>query len=231
MANDVTRHPYGPGSHAPLADVREMPACYPIKGNFDSMLYHRPDSQNYGATIAEVWFDSPSAAEAAAFVLAPRHSKDQVTADYEPGGARHPCSIAAVEENRNAAERCNSGPATGLDDADPAWADDAGERIPGAASSGAAVVAGAAGPAVGFAAESRAELDDAAEFDDMVDASTSDNDTSTSDNDTSTGDEIDGPADPDGGRGGLLGRLPKWLLWPILALLAVLFLSWLLSRT
>jgi hypothetical protein len=102
MANDVTRHPYGAGSHAPLGDVREMPACYPIKGNVDSMLYHRSDSQNYGATVAEVWFDSPSAAEVAGFVLAPGHSKDGEPAGYEPGGSGHPCSVAEVDVNRSA---------------------------------------------------------------------------------------------------------------------------------
>ena len=87
MAIDETMHPYGAGSHAPLEDQREMPACYPIKGNVDSMLYHRPDSQNYGATVAEVWFDSPNVAEDAGFTLAPRHSKDGVSSDYEPGGS------------------------------------------------------------------------------------------------------------------------------------------------
>ncbi len=100
MATDLTRHPYGAGSHAPLADVGEMPACYPIKGNVDSMLYHRPDSQNFGATVAEVWFDGPSAAEAVGFVLAPRHSADGVSADYEPGGSGHPCPVVAVNANR-----------------------------------------------------------------------------------------------------------------------------------
>lgn len=67
------------------------------------MLCHHPDSQNCGATIAEVWFDSPSAAEAAGFALAPRRSNDSETADYEPGGLGHPCEIAAVNANRSAA--------------------------------------------------------------------------------------------------------------------------------
>ncbi|MEE9415631.1 MAG: hypothetical protein V3V01_10125, partial [Acidimicrobiales bacterium] len=94
-------HPFGSGSHAPLADAREMPGCYPIKGNDDSMLYHRPDSNNYGATVAEVWFDSPSAAEAAGFTLSSTHPKDNNPADYEPGGSGHPCSVADVAANRN----------------------------------------------------------------------------------------------------------------------------------
>ncbi len=102
MATDLTTHPYGPGSHGPLSEVREMPVCYPMKGNVDSMLYHRPDSQNYGETVAEVWFDSPSAAEAAGFALAPGHSTDGGTADYEPGGSGHPCSAAQVNKNREA---------------------------------------------------------------------------------------------------------------------------------
>ena len=44
-----------------------------IKGNVDSMLYHRPDSRSFGETIAEVWFDSPESAEAAGFTLANTH--------------------------------------------------------------------------------------------------------------------------------------------------------------
>ncbi|MGI9658329.1 MAG: hypothetical protein ACR2OD_05425 [Gaiellaceae bacterium] len=65
--------PYGPGSVAPLADPREVPAGFPIKGNIDSMLYHRTDSRNYGATIAEVYFDTVESAENAGFALAPNH--------------------------------------------------------------------------------------------------------------------------------------------------------------
>ena len=109
----MTKHPYGPGSHAPLSEAGEMPVCYPIKGNVDSMLYHRPDSQNYGATIAEVWFDSPSAAEAAGFALAPRHSSDGEIADYEPGGSGHPCGIAAVNANRSAVIGGQAAPTAG----------------------------------------------------------------------------------------------------------------------
>jgi large subunit ribosomal protein L17 len=59
--------PYGEGSHAPLDDPQEAPAGFPIKGNADSMLYHVPGSSHYGRTIAEVWFASPEAAEAAGF--------------------------------------------------------------------------------------------------------------------------------------------------------------------
>ncbi len=102
MATEATQHPYGAGSHAPLENMREMPTCYPIKGTIDSMLYHRPDSENYGPTIADVWFDSPSIAEAAGFVLAPTHSTEGVSADYEPGGSGHPCAQPAVHANRSA---------------------------------------------------------------------------------------------------------------------------------
>ena len=66
--------PYGAGSHAPLPD-NSAPAGFTIKGNADSMLYHRPDSRSYGATIAEVWFDTPERAEAAGFRLANTHPK------------------------------------------------------------------------------------------------------------------------------------------------------------
>jgi hypothetical protein len=52
-----------------------MPDGYPIKGNADSMPYHRSDSRSYGVTIAEVWFDTPERAEAAGFTLAKTHPK------------------------------------------------------------------------------------------------------------------------------------------------------------
>jgi len=61
--------PYGEGSHAPLDDADEAPEGFPIKGNADSMLYHVPDSPFYGRTVAEVWFATAEAAEAAGFAL------------------------------------------------------------------------------------------------------------------------------------------------------------------
>ena len=64
--------PHGEGSHAPLPD-NSAPAGFTIKGNADSMLYHRPDSRSYSVTIAEVWFDTPERAEAAGFSLANTH--------------------------------------------------------------------------------------------------------------------------------------------------------------
>ena len=72
VAADPAQAPYGAGSHSPLVDG-SAPAGYTIKGNADSMLYHRPDSRNYGATRAEVWFDSPERAETAGFRLASTH--------------------------------------------------------------------------------------------------------------------------------------------------------------
>lgn len=44
------------------------PAGFDIKGNEDSMKFHTPESPWYGRTIAEVWFNTPEAAEAAGFV-------------------------------------------------------------------------------------------------------------------------------------------------------------------
>jgi large subunit ribosomal protein L4 len=58
--------PYGPGSKAPLKSGN-APKGHEIKGNTDSMKYHTPDSQWYEQTVAEVWFDSTSTAEAAGF--------------------------------------------------------------------------------------------------------------------------------------------------------------------
>ncbi len=65
--------PYGAGSAAPLADSSAPSAAFTIKGNADSMLYHRPDSRSYDVTKAEVWFDTPERAEAAGFTLANTH--------------------------------------------------------------------------------------------------------------------------------------------------------------
>jgi large subunit ribosomal protein L17 len=59
--------PYGEGSHAPLDDPAEAPEGFPVKGNEDSKKYHVPESPHYGRTVAEVWFASPEAAEAAGF--------------------------------------------------------------------------------------------------------------------------------------------------------------------
>ncbi len=63
-ADDVA--PHGEGSHGPLPDDA-MPDGFPIKGNADSMKYHEPDTRYYDATIAEVWFATAEAAEAAGF--------------------------------------------------------------------------------------------------------------------------------------------------------------------
>ena len=65
-----TDHPYGEGSHAPLDDPATAPDGYPVKGNADSMKYHEPDGQWYEQTVAEVWFASAEAAEAAGFTKA-----------------------------------------------------------------------------------------------------------------------------------------------------------------
>jgi large subunit ribosomal protein L17 len=75
--------PYGEGSHAPLDDPDEAPEGFPIKGNVDSMLYHVPDSPFYGRTVAEVWFATAEAAEAAGFALPA--SQQEKAADDEAG--------------------------------------------------------------------------------------------------------------------------------------------------
>ena len=53
----------------------DPPEGYAIKGNADSMLYHRPDSSSYGRTKAEVWFDSEESAKSAGFAAAKTHPK------------------------------------------------------------------------------------------------------------------------------------------------------------
>lgn len=58
--------PYGPGSAEPLDDGG-APEGFEIKGNADSMLYHVPGSRYYGATKAEVYFETVEDAESAGF--------------------------------------------------------------------------------------------------------------------------------------------------------------------
>ena len=64
---------YGEGSY--VGD--EPPAGYDIKGNADSMKYHTTASPWYDRTIAEVWFNSTDAAEAAGFVAATEKKDDE----------------------------------------------------------------------------------------------------------------------------------------------------------
>lgn len=59
---------YGPGSY--VGD--NPPAEFTIKGNERSMKYHVPGTGGYERTIAEVWFTSEEAAEAAGFSKAQR---------------------------------------------------------------------------------------------------------------------------------------------------------------
>ena len=54
---------YGPGSYVGT----EPPNGYEIKGNENSMKYHTPESPFYTQTVAEIWFNSVEAAEAAGF--------------------------------------------------------------------------------------------------------------------------------------------------------------------
>lgn len=67
--DDATEGPNGPGSASPLADG-SAPDGFDIKGNADSMKFHEPDGRWYESTVAEVWFNSVAAAEAAGFIKA-----------------------------------------------------------------------------------------------------------------------------------------------------------------
>ncbi len=67
-ASPFASNPYGEGSY--VGD--EPPAGYDIKGNDRSMKYHVQGSAAYERTIAEVWFNSEEAAQAAGFVRAQR---------------------------------------------------------------------------------------------------------------------------------------------------------------
>ncbi len=71
------------GSHAPLEDGSQ-PEGFPIKGNADSMLYHVPDTRFYNSTVAEIWFATAEAAEAAGYQLPPsQRDNDEAEASEE----------------------------------------------------------------------------------------------------------------------------------------------------
>ena len=72
--------PYGEGSQAALEDGSQ-PDGFPIKGNADSMLYHAPGTSFYDRTIAEVWFATADAAEAAGFSLPASQAPSDATSD------------------------------------------------------------------------------------------------------------------------------------------------------
>jgi large subunit ribosomal protein L17 len=65
---------FGDDSAAPLEDG-SAPEGFDIKGNKDSMKFHQPGGQWYDATVAEVWFRTAEAAEAAGFVEAGKASE------------------------------------------------------------------------------------------------------------------------------------------------------------
>ncbi|MDF0530890.1 50S ribosomal protein L17 [Tsukamurella sp. 8F] len=57
------------GAHAPLEDPNEAPEGFPIKGNADSKLYHKPGTRFFDSTVAEIWFATDADAEAAGYSL------------------------------------------------------------------------------------------------------------------------------------------------------------------
>ena len=59
----------------------EAPEGHEIKGNRDSGLYHVPGSRFYNQTVAEFWFATAEAAEAAGFQLPPSQREDAETAE------------------------------------------------------------------------------------------------------------------------------------------------------
>jgi large subunit ribosomal protein L4 len=74
--------PEPPGSYVGT----EPPNGYDIKGNEDSMKYHTPESPYYTQTVAETWFNSVEAAEAAGFTAAKGDTGAE--SDDEPEGAQ-----------------------------------------------------------------------------------------------------------------------------------------------
>jgi large subunit ribosomal protein L4 len=72
--------PFGPDSHGPIQNDEE-PEGFPIKGNASSKLYHVPASPFYNRTVAEVWFRTAEAAEAAGFQLPPSQRDKKTDAE------------------------------------------------------------------------------------------------------------------------------------------------------
>ena len=64
----------------------EPPEGFTIKGNANSMLYHRPDSSLYNRTKAEVWFKTEEDAGAAGFKMAKTHPKSDSAPEQSEGG-------------------------------------------------------------------------------------------------------------------------------------------------
>ncbi|GAA5167424.1 50S ribosomal protein L17 [Ornithinimicrobium tianjinense] len=77
---------FGPDSHAATEDG-SAPEGFDVKGNADSMKYHVPGSRWYDQTLAEVWFRSAEAAEAAGFEPAGGAAAQGVDAGADLGTA------------------------------------------------------------------------------------------------------------------------------------------------
>jgi hypothetical protein len=75
-----------PGAHAPLDDRRQPPDGFPIKGNLASKVYHVPGSPFYDRAVAQIWFSSAEAAEAAGFRLPRSHRRPNDHTDHPDHG-------------------------------------------------------------------------------------------------------------------------------------------------
>ncbi|MGN6485700.1 MAG: 30S ribosomal protein S1 [Thermomicrobiales bacterium] len=73
--------------------TNDVPDGFPIKGNADSHIYHTPESPWYGRTIAEVYYATTEAAEAAGY--------------RAPEGAGHAAATAAERAAEAAADETN----------------------------------------------------------------------------------------------------------------------------
>jgi large subunit ribosomal protein L17 len=75
VQDGVEEGPYGPDSREASEDG-EAPEGFYVKGNKDSMKFHTPASPWYDQTVAEVWFRTGEAAEAAGFAEAGKAKDD-----------------------------------------------------------------------------------------------------------------------------------------------------------
>jgi large subunit ribosomal protein L17 len=63
------------GSHEPI-EGDAAPEGFPIKGNAQSKLYHRPGTRFFESTVAEIWFADDASAEAAGYSLPKSQQED-----------------------------------------------------------------------------------------------------------------------------------------------------------
>ena len=78
-----------------------IPEGFPIKGNADSMLYHTTESRFYHATVAEVYFASPEAAERSGYQLPKSMRAAAENATTSAASAAEAATDAVTEDEKS----------------------------------------------------------------------------------------------------------------------------------